>query len=786
MGDLNQQHDGVGDNVGGDKIERQFVVHGDFVELEQPKVDRFLTSPPFLPPVFLGREYDLSEIHARFVSGQACPLLLLTGEGGMGKTSLAAKYWEAFESTYVHLAWVFAGHGLQDGLLALAPRLGLKFEDTEPDAHRLDRLFAKLANLGSPSLLVVDNENNPEDLALFYGALVGLKNFHILVTTRVLEFENVDRLGLPPLSAPVALEVFKEHYARHAPSDDALFENIYAAVGGNTLVLELLGKNLQTLNRNHTFYTFQNLLDDLLRKGLFAVSQTAEVSVLAKGQRLLLKKGNPIDVIGALYDEIEMGTPLSDAEKRLLSNLAVLPFEPFAFGLLAQLLVAESDREGLLLLSHSLDQVAQRGWIERVGVGCFKMSPVVAEIVRKKNGERLQGDCEGLVFYLIQKLKYKHEEFQHCPLDEARPLIGIAENLTKVLVGEYYHFGRLYDRVGFYQSRVGNLPKAIAFFEQEIIFETPHLSANPNNLEVQQNFAFCISNIGDILLAMGRLDEASVRFQLFLEMKKTIQESQPSEAASYGLLVGYCKLGEVHLRRFDFEEAQASFEKMRDLGEQFLLSFPGSDLLKGCIATAYGNLGEIHFGMNQLLAAREDYSTFHKIYSELSLDHPTSLKFTNSVAISLLKLGAVNVALGDIEVAISQLEESNRLQKSLFATAPEGIEYRYNLALSYFELAEAYLAKNNLDQAREIHLKNLTKVLKLLDQVPEKVSIKDHVACVYCSLGIVMGRMGDRTAAEGYFNEAIHHWKALSDSQPDVIEFKRKLQRVDDLLADLS
>ena len=97
-----QTHSGSGDNVGRDqtKIDRQINLgdHSHYVEQQiiygERKIPKILTLPPFIPEIFEGRDDDLQAVNQTLFAGNTL-LLLVNGEGGIGKTSLAAKYWQS-------------------------------------------------------------------------------------------------------------------------------------------------------------------------------------------------------------------------------------------------------------------------------------------------------------------------------------------------------------------------------------------------------------------------------------------------------------------------------------------------------------------------------------------------------------------------------------------------------------------------------------------------------------------------------------------------------------------
>ncbi len=232
-------------------------------------IPKNLTAPPFISKVFIGREAEIKAVRQQLQNGHL--LLLVNGEGGIGKTTLAAHYYQQYAHDYQHLAWVFAESSLLDALLSLARPLQLEFAPEWSSQQRLNALLAGMANLASPCLLVIDNANNLAELNDYYLALSSCPNFHILLTTRITEFEQAARYAISPLPVELATQLFVEHYPQHQRAENPLLHSILAAVGYNTLVIELLAKNLAISNRLKTRYRLAELLADLQQKGLLAI-----------------------------------------------------------------------------------------------------------------------------------------------------------------------------------------------------------------------------------------------------------------------------------------------------------------------------------------------------------------------------------------------------------------------------------------------------------------------------------------------------------------------------------
>ena len=462
------------------------------------KIPKILsTSLPFIPDFFLGRSDDLQVVHDKLFSGENL-LLLVNGEGGIGKTTFAAKYWQCYENQYHHLAWIFAGNNLLNSLLTLALKLQLSFPDTMPADQRLSEMLAVMAGLEKPCLLVLDNANDADDLGNYYQALHTCANCHVLLTTRITTFEQAEMYPIPPLGEADALRLFKKHYTGHRDKDEELFKAIYIAVGGNTLALELLAKNLTAINMDEVFYPLADLLRDLQQKGLFQLSQEEKIKLSGKHCGLGFVETKPTDVLKALYDEVEMVKPLNEAEKRLLSNLAVLPSENIPYEQLKILLAPEDAKA----FSNSLTDLAKRGWIEKskqeTGDTQYKISPVIQEITLHKNQSQLLEHIGILLNTLNQKLAYEPGigHFLNASYEEAATYTKYAEAVAGKLSNADEDLAILCERIGSYHQTTGNLDQALRFFEKDIELSKELYDAYPQNVSFKNGLAISYYQLG--------------------------------------------------------------------------------------------------------------------------------------------------------------------------------------------------------------------------------------------------------------------------------------------------
>ncbi|MEM1214064.1 MAG: NB-ARC domain-containing protein, partial [Bacteroidota bacterium] len=341
---------------------------------ENPKL---LTNPPLLSEVFEGREDDMQRVREHFTQGNQALLLLVNGRGGMGKTTLAAHYFNRYKEDYRRLAWVFAERGIGQSLQTLEGPLGIQPNPHWTSTERVDHLFLRLAQLPDPCLLVLDNANAADDLAQFAPRLQSCTNLHVLCTTRVSQLDNLPYHEIKALERDQALSVFRTHYRNFPEAATPHFDTLYEQVQGNTLVLELFAKTLNHFNNKlQRRYPLPDLIADAQRN-LLALSKITEVRTRYHAHEGF-RQATPEEIIAAMYELSE----LSEPEQNLLANFAALPAEAIPYETLQQMLEVEELDTHLLAL-------AQKGWLEEeeevVGVVTFKCSPVIQAAAQRQH-----------------------------------------------------------------------------------------------------------------------------------------------------------------------------------------------------------------------------------------------------------------------------------------------------------------------------------------------------------------------------------------------------------------
>lgn len=683
----------------------------------------FLTQPPFQSPVFIGREEELKTVHDRLFAGENF-LMLVNGQGGIGKTTFAAKYWDRYQNEYSHLAFLFVGDYLSDtskvsdkyspianALLSLSRTLGLEFT-RETQEEQLEILVETVSNLQKPCLLILDNANAEKDLNDHIVLLRKCTNFHILLTSRLADFEYAQKYPLGTLDKKHATALFQKHYPLLQETEIPLFEEIYEAVGGNTLVLELLAKNLSNFNNQlKKRYTLAQLKDDL-QKGLTKLSQSKEVNTAYQAKGTGLRYEPPEAIILAMYDLSE----LSEAETALLSNLAVLPAENIKYEILTKLLQDEDIDQTLLVL-------AQKGWIEQKETA-FKISSVVQEIVRYKNSKVILDD----IYTLIKNLKL-FLKLDKIHLDNYKNSLiysQYAENILNCVSVINDNIAILYERVGKFYRILGNLEKSRYFFKEYNRIRKVLYQSSPNNIKFKNGLAISYEKIGTIKKMLGNFDESLRDYEQYYLIRKELYENYPNNIDfKNGLAIAYEKLGLLNNTLNDFTKSIYYLQEYNRLRQELYENDTDNIDFKNGLAISYENLGDTYSKMSKNNEAISCYHKYHQIKKELFEMHEDKFEYMYGYGVACKKLGQIYLAMEIKEKSFTFLQLHYQIVIKLLSLYSKNESTRFELFDSYFSFGKYYISLDTSESKR--HFSQAKQLLiELIDNNPKNLKFQNH------------------------------------------------------------
>jgi hypothetical protein len=365
---------------------------------------------------------------------------------------------------------------------------------------------------------VLDNTNKPEDLQQYYTTLNSLPNFHILLTSRITAFAQAAVYKISGLPEADAIQLFTTFYKRHKKEEDPLLKQMIKAVNHNTLIIELLAKNLADQNEFDEKYPLQALLEDI-QQSLFNLrpSGTVETTYQAKSGEPL-KNATVPEIVLAMYHMEN----LQEAEKQIASVFALLPLEAIPYKLLPALLPETPIDEGL-------KKLITRGWLDHGPEDkTLKINQVVQEVVRKKQHNRLKEDGKMLTDALNALLR-DGQSFQKDRIEVSRILLRYAESASTALKAQPgVETLELLNTVGDFYRKSGDLNSAMRSFDEMRAVAQELATTTPENPDFKNALAISYERLGKTHIALGKLDKALEYYQKYNQLEQELHHQYPN------------------------------------------------------------------------------------------------------------------------------------------------------------------------------------------------------------------------------------------------------------------
>ena len=716
-----------------------------------------LTPPPpqrssiqFPPiPQWVGRDELLTLLQKDLQQG--CQMLVLRGQGGIGKTSLAVKLMvacgiEPLTSTFAagcsHDRGLFFKVGDSDGFDAVAAHflaafgLAASHDRASTPAQTIDTILARFQQ--ERWLVVIDNLESlmeidrpyakSTDVGELLNRLAAIQHkSQIVLTSRKFPEDLYDRRGksfnigviadqpIPGITPEASIQLLKDLGARDSQAD---LEWIAGRVGGNVYIL-----------------------------GLLASYSRQKPGILRKKPELVTKEANPI--VRAQWEL--QGAPAQDLLQRMcvlriamdvpaLTTLRLLRSDGEAMEFTPEAEAATED----LLAGLVRSDLVQDLYDESLYESRFVLHPLMAETLRDiftadleelwRYAARLYGsfdlpeDEDGdLDVRSFEDMRFILEELHfYWLLEMGRNLSGSIVGFVLPKLGKWGYWSlqkEWLDRVLPYTEGIdyriclqmlgGICRDTGKWGEAEDYFNRSLTHAKEENSD--GGIAASLGLLGDIARNRGDYDNAEALYNQCLAVETELGD-RAGMATSWGVL------GDIARNRGDYDKAEALYNQSlavrTELGD------------RAGMATSWGVLGDI-------ARNRGDYDKAEALYNQ-SLAVETELGDRAGMATSWGVLGDIARKRGDYDKAEALYNQSLAVRTELGDRA--------GMATSWGSLGENELGRGNLDAAETLLRQALT--------VMEELQMLDTLAEVNWCFAQIYRAKGDEQQAQSHYSIA--------------------------------
>ena len=734
----------------------------DLVPIESLKLTSYL--PEILTDYekFVNRSKELEEIEQAFAGNQ---VVVITGRGGMGKSSLAIEYGKYFKGDNKIARYINsdATSKIDQTYQGLAKEFDINITGQSPSMG-MKLVYNKLSGLPQEILFIFDNVQQYDDIKNYVINLPA--NTKAIITTRQpRSIPDAPHIALEEFNDEAAMEYLEYSLQNRLPNKKDIQEII-----NNTSALPYdLKCNLAYLLDNPLTDSKKAILESggKIKGKLFEEFVTSPDEIKQQAWQILQYAAHldPDFISMELIKELFLGQSeqTSKAIKKLesLSLISVIADQNGKLGFRIHRKLQKSILYSVK--NHQKYSIDNKHLMANLLNVLDKLFPVVdrnlgidwqvANNLEPHVKKILDSDCkistrnakvnQASLYY---KLSHYYLEIN---IDLKRALNYAEESLNKmrnIYPSNHANIANSLHNTGIIYQELGDMNRSLEYLEKSLNMKKAlYLGNHPD-------MAASLHEIGRVCCILGNIEKGLEYEKLGLKMRQELYPTNHPDVAISLQSVGYAyhESGNVEKGL----EYQQIVLKMRQ--ELYVGNHPDIAQSLNNIAYSYYTLGNY---TNALESITKSVDMYKALYPD---DHPR-------VVGALHTLGALLIQADSPKDGISVLYQALNMAKKF------DVDEHYHFAFILYDLGRGYLKLNDHTKALEYAEKALQMRQKLY------ATTKNHpeIATSLHSLGDIYFASGDKTKALEFYKQALEMSLALSlNHLPETKEIQWKIKKL--------
>lgn len=267
----------------------------------------------------------------------------------------------------------------------------------------------------------------------------------------------------------------------------------------------------------------------------------------------------------------------------------------------------------------------------------------------------------------------------------------------------------------------------------------------------RRDLVLSYDRLGNILIKLGKLDEAKNYYSKGLKLSQSIYEETGTSEARRDLSIYYLHMGELYVKLGKLNDAKEYYRKDLDLS---LTLYKETNTLKSCrdLSISYERIGDIAWKLGQLNDALNIYKKVHSLNYKIHKETGT-LESCQDLIISYSKMGDVAVELKRMDEAREYYSKGLDLNQSIYEKS-DTIKSRDDLAVSYSQMGFISKSLGRLEEAEHYYCRYFDLV-QSLSEVTVPLESRQDLASSYYTMSQIEKQLGNFDAAEQYYKKYI-------------------------------
>lgn len=420
------------------------------------------------------------------------------------------------------------------------------------------------------------------------------------------------------------------------------------------------------------------------------------------------------------------------------------------------------------------EQSARKTADEQAGLALSTLRSVIFRIAR--NLENVEGAAE----VRTQLLKTAVEG-----LNKVAKTLETRIEADRALIAAHNDIGKIYMFVGNLE-KVNSSEQALHHFQQARALGEQMLKETPADSSLHRDVSVSLELMGDILIPMGRLDEADKAYSQSLAISEQRLMQTPNDIkCMQDAGFGYEKVADGLLTRGEIAKARPYLERCIGLYQKIVDLDPKNASYRRDLIVGQSKFGNV-------LRNEERYDEAAMLFRSCvdgckALENiPDSGAQLRDRAVNLNKLGAVLLLQNNASEARRVFGESLEISRAAFQVDPRSVTSRHDLTIVLKRIADASVAGGDPENARARLMECLPIRRELATEDAANQALQVELAAVLADLCSLDLDSNHKDKAAEYLKEAEALLKGLSEKQRlEGAEEKVLMDRVSELRAKL-
>jgi tetratricopeptide (TPR) repeat protein len=347
-----------------------------------------------------------------------------------------------------------------------------------------------------------------------------------------------------------------------------------------------------------------------------------------------------------------------------------------------------------------------------------------------------------------------------------------------------------YNEIGDVLLAQGKLTEALRSYRDGLAVTEQLAKAAPTNAAWQRDLSVSYDKVGDLLVAEGNRGEALRSYRDGLAVREQLAKADPTNAGwQRDLSVSYDKVGDLLVAEGNRGEALRSYRDGLAVREQLAKADPTNEAWQRDLSVSYDKVGDLLVVESNLDEALRSYRASLSVREQLAKADPTNASWQHDLWVSYNKIGEMLVAQGNLSNALQSFRYGSAVGEWLTKADPTNTGWQRDLWVSYNKIGEMLVAQNKVDEALKSFRDGVAIGKRLAKADPTNTGWQRDLSASYNKIGEMLVAQGKLDEALNSYRDGLAITERLAAADPTDAERWRNFQfsigRIGDLTISL-